>query len=99
MSDEVFYVDPATLVLPPSMPGGVNLAKFWPQFSQYGTSIDGMPPVQLWEYDDGGYVLSAGLTRATRIARFSPGTLVPAIVESRLSGPTPRRRTVGDVLP
>ena len=42
MSDEVFYVDPATLVLPPSMPGGVNLAKFWPQFSQYGTSIDGM---------------------------------------------------------
>lgn len=43
-----------------------------------------MPPLEVYEAADGVLVIYSGVTRATRIAKLAPGTLVPVQVWGKL---------------
>jgi hypothetical protein len=47
--------------------------------AKHGFSIDGMPPPEVKRGSDGGLVIYDGVTRATRAAKYLPGT--PITVE------------------
>ena len=70
-------VDPRELRLLPSRDSGVEMWKYHRQVSKFGTSTVGMPPILVFEATDGVLVVYDGITRATRIAKLAPGTLVP----------------------
>lgn len=69
-------VDPRTLHLPPSLWSGAVPHKFTRQLSQFGTSIVGMPAIEVHQDPDGRLMIMNGVTRATRVAKFLPGVLV-----------------------
>lgn len=71
---ELVEVDPATSRLPPSRPDGADPIKLTRQLSRFGTSVTGMPPPWVHRALDGELVLWDGITRATRVAKFLPGT-------------------------
>jgi hypothetical protein len=77
MSDREFLrVDPSTLHLPGSRRDGVDPMKLHRQMAQHGLSIAGMPPLEVSRGTDGELVIYDGVTRATRVAKYLPGTLV-----------------------
>ncbi|MFO0810852.1 MAG: hypothetical protein U0746_19665 [Gemmataceae bacterium] len=91
-------VDPRELRVPSSRPYAdpVKLAR---QVARFGASAAGMPAIVAYEGTDGFLVIYNGVTRATRIAKLSPGTLVRVEVIGRLRrayGPDPK---IGDSLP
>jgi hypothetical protein len=97
MSDAVVEVDPAELRLPPSRREGADLWKLRRQVLTYGDRRDGMPPLLVWEDPDGLLEIIDGVTRATRIAKLAPGTMVPVAIighfrRSRASSPTVREK-------
>ena len=99
MSDREFLdVDPATLHLPGSRRQGADPIELQRQVMRYGRSIDGMPPLELKRGSDGGLVIYDGVTRATRVAKYLPGTKVPAEVTGTLSGPVSSLPSVGEKL-
>ena len=69
-------VDPALLRLPPSRHQGADPTKLARHIAQFGTSVAGMPPLEVSEAADGELVINSGVTRATRIAKFLPGQTV-----------------------
>jgi hypothetical protein len=77
---EFIDVDPGELYLPPSRPQGADPGKLVRQISKHGSSLDGMPPLQVVRGKDGHLRINDGVTRATRAAKVRPGTLVPAEV-------------------
>ncbi len=80
MSDREFLsVDPATLHLPGGRRDGVDPVKLHRQLKRHGTSVDGMPPLEVSRGSDGELVINDGVTRATRVAKYLPGT--PVVVE------------------
>lgn len=80
MSDREFLsVDPATLRLPASRRDGVDPLKLHRQLKRHGLSIAGMPSLEVSRGSDGELVINDGVTRATRVARYLPGT--PVVVE------------------
>ena len=90
-------VDPRELRPPPSRPiaDPIKLAR---QIARFGSSTAGMPPLVVYEGADGVLVIYNGITRATRIAKLSPGTLVRVEVIGRLRrafGPEPK---IGDLI-
>ena len=95
---EYLQVDPATLHLPGSRQDGANPMKLHHQLAQHGTSIAGMPPIEVKRGKDGKLVIYDGVTRATRIAKYSPGTLVPVVVTGNLTKPVGGLPTVGERL-
>lgn len=66
---------------------------------EFGQSAAGMPPPWVYEAADGVLVLYNGVTRATHIAKLSPGTLIRVEVVGKLRGPCARDPKIGDVLP
>jgi hypothetical protein len=66
--------------LPPSRPQGADPGKLARQIAIHGTSLDGMPPLQLVRGKDGHLRINDGVTRATRASKLRPGELVPAEV-------------------
>ncbi len=92
-------VDPRGLRLPWSRRDGADPVKLARQISRHGTSRQGMPPLFVYRAADGELVISDGVTRATRMAKLSPGTLirVEVVGNLRVSGAT--MPTVGDRLP
>ena len=96
---QVRLVDPRTLILPPPRAQGADPAKSMRQVSRFGAGVSGMPPLLAGELPDGRLVLTDGVTRATRAAKYAPGTAVPVEVIGavRLRGRVPP--AVGDVLP
>lgn len=92
-------VDPQTLRLPWSRRDGADPVKLVRQISRYGTSIQGMPPPLVYQAADGELVINDGVTRATRVAKLLPGTLIRIEVIGKLSGPGATMPTVGDRLP
>lgn len=88
---DVRYVDPRILRVPPSRPSGADLFKLQQQMARYGSSSVAMPPIVAYECPDGSLLIIDGVTRATRIAKLSPGTLVPVDVVGRI-----RRRPIAD---
>jgi hypothetical protein len=69
-------VDPADLHLPPGRWDGADPGKLARQISRHGKSIAGIPPIWVYRDPDGRYMISNGATRATRVAKFLPGTKV-----------------------
>ena len=100
MSDpKVVWVDPRLLHLPASRSGGADPAKLQRQIARYGRSATGMPPIWIYRGTDGELAIFNGVTRATRIAKLSPGTLVPIDVLGDLPTPVGDWPTVGERLP
>lgn len=81
MSDREFLrVDPAALHLPGGRRDGVDPMKLHRQLARYGLSVAGMPPLEVSRGSDGELVINDGVTRATRVAKHLPGTMVTAEV-------------------
>jgi len=99
MSDRQFLqVDPATLHLPGGRRDGVDPVKLHRQMKRPGTSVAGMPPVEVSRGNDGGLVINDGVTRATRVAKYLPGTPVVVEVIGTLPVAVGGLPTVGDRL-
>jgi hypothetical protein len=58
-----------------------------------------VPPIQVFEALDGVFVIVDGVTRATRIAKMLPGTLVTVEVVGHQRRPQSTKPTAGDRLP
>src|SRR5215207_3268318 len=85
MSPRVFFdVDPATLYLPQSRIDGADPVKLQRQIARHGSSLSGMPPILVYQGTDGGFIISDGVTRATRAAKLCPGQVVPVELLGRL---------------
>src|SRR5919201_4818875 len=93
---EFLQVDPASLHLPSSRRDGADPVNLQRQLAQHGTSVDGMRPLEVKRGSDGGLVIYDGVTRATRVAKYLPGTLVTVEVTGRLRGQAGRLPRVGD---
>jgi hypothetical protein len=95
---EFLQVDPATLHLPSSRRDGADPVKLHRQLAKHGTSIAGIPPLEVKRGSDGELVIYDGVTRATRLAKYLPGSLVPVEVTGTLSAPVGQLPTVGEKL-
>ena len=97
---EFLDVDPGDLYLPPSRPNGADPGKLFRQIARYGSSLDGMPPLQVVRGIEGHLRINDGVTRATRAAKLRPGVLVPAEVIQHLPQvDVTRMPKVKDMLP
>jgi len=92
-------VDPRELRVPPSRPQGADPAKLARQISLFGRSAVGMPPPWVYEGTDGVLVLYNGVTRATRIAKLTPGTFIRVEVIGKLPRAFNSLTKIGDLLP
>ncbi len=91
-------VDPRELRVPPSR-SGADPWKLQRQIAQFGASTIGMPPIWVCEAADGVLVIYNGVTRATRVAKLAPGTLVRVEVIDKLRRPHGNDPKIGDLLP
>lgn len=92
-------VDPRELRVPPSMRQGADPAKLARQISLYGRSAAGMSPLWAYEGTDGVLMVYNGVTRATRIAKLAPGTLIRVEVIGKLPKAFASEPKIGDLLP
>ena len=92
-------VDPRTLRVTSSRPTGADPLKLQRQIARFGPSAAGMPPPWVYEGADGELILFNGVTRATRIAKLAPGTLIRVEVIGRTRATGASLPTVGDLLP
>ena len=92
-------VDPRTLHVPSARPAGADPVKLVRQLAQFGASSAGMPPPWVYEGTDGELVIFNGVTRATRIAKRAPGTLLRVEVIGKLRAAFGSLPTIGDLLP
>jgi hypothetical protein len=92
-------VDPRTLRLPRSRRSGADPIRLHRQIAQYGSSTKGMPVIEVSRGSDGELVINNGVTRATRIAKLAPGTLVRVEVIDDLPVPVGTYPKVGDLIP
>lgn len=92
-------VDPRELRVPSSRRQGADPAKLQRQIALFGRSADGMPPPWVYEGTDGVLMLYNGVTRATRIAKLSPGTLIRVEIIGQLPKAFAAEPTIGDLLP
>lgn len=100
MNPRVFLdVDPRSLRLPGSRSSGADPLKLHRQIVQFGASVQAMPPVEVSRGADGELVINNGVTRATRIAKLSPGTLVRVEVIDDLPIPVGSFPSIGDLIP
>ena len=95
---EFFEVDPAVLRVSGSRRDGADPYKLHRQISKHGTSVEGMPPLEVSRGSDGELVINYGVTRAMRAARCQPGTSVPVEVIETLPIPGARFPTIGELL-
>src|SRR5688572_27847361 len=84
-SIEVLQVDPATLYLPGSRRDGADPMKLQRQGARDGTSVAAMPSLEVKRCNDGKLVIYDGGTRATRVAKYIPGTRVQVVVTGTLT--------------
>ncbi len=94
-----FDVDPATLRLPVERRDGADPSKLQRQIARFGKSLAGMPPVLVYRGTDGELILSDGVTRATRAAKLSPGSDIPAELLGSLPYPVGQLPTVQEKFP
>lgn len=85
--------------VPPSRQQGADPAKLQRQIALFGRSTVGMPAPWVYQGSDGELVVYNGVTRATRIAKLSPGTLIPVEVIEQLPKPMAGLPTIGDLIP
>jgi hypothetical protein len=66
----------------------------------HGSSLEGMPPLELIRGKEGHFRINDGVTRATRAAKFRPGDLIPAeVIQNLPSLNVTREKKVKDCLP
>lgn len=99
MRKDLRQIDPRELRLPPSRAAGADPERLQRQIAQYGKSTAGMPPLWVYETADGVLVVYNGVTRATRVAKLLPGSLVPVEVIGKLKGNHANSPKIGDHLP
>jgi hypothetical protein len=92
-------VDPRDLRLPPSRRQGADPGKLQRQIALFGRSAAGMPPPWVYEDANGVLILYNGVTRATRVAKLSPGVLIRVEVIGKLPRAYAAATKIGDVLP
>jgi len=92
-------VDPRKLHVPSSRLSGADPVKLQRQIVRHGTSIQGMPALEVYRGSDGELVIFDGVTRATRVAKQFPGQQVRVEVIDDLSTPVGHLPTVEDTLP
>ena len=92
-------VDPYELRVPPSRPSGADPLKLQRQIAQFGASVVGMPPLWVYEAADGVLVIYNGVTRATRVAKLAPGSLVRVEVIGKLRRAYGQYPKIGHLLP
>ena len=93
-------VDPGDLHLPPGRQDGAVLPRYVKQVNSFGSSTQGMPPIEVTEGRDGALMINNGVTRATRIHYLAPGQLVSVeITEIRPKATFSRLRKVCEVPP
>ena len=73
--------------------------KFHRQVARFGSSAHGMPTIEVSRGTDGELVINNGVTRATRIARLSPGTTVRVEVIDDLPIPVGSFPSIGALIP
>ena len=95
---EFVEVDPATLHLPGSRRDGADPFKLHRQVARHGSSLVGMPPPEVKRGSDGELVIYDGVTRATRVAKYLPGTPIVVEVTGTLGGPVGDLPTVGEMI-
>jgi hypothetical protein len=78
---------------------GADPFKLQRQIAKYGSSVVGMPPIEVSRGADGELVINNGVTRATRIAKLSPGTADPVEVIDDLLIPVGSFPSIGDLVP
>lgn len=98
MPSQFREVDPRVLRVPASRRNGADPVKLRRQIARFGASSVGMPPLIVYEGDDGVLVIYNGVTRATRIAMLAPGTLVRVEVIGRLRRAYESESLIGDLL-
>jgi hypothetical protein len=100
MNPRVFLdVDPRTLRLPMSRRSGADPFKLHHQIARFGLSTQGMPVIEVSRGSDGELVINNGVTRATRVAKLLPGTLVRVEVIDDLPIPVGSYPKVEDFVP
>jgi hypothetical protein len=99
MASDFRDVDPRELRVPPSRGQGADPSKLARQISLFGASTVGMPPPWVYEGSDGVLMLYNGVTRATRIAKLAPGTLIRVEVIGKLPKSFTGEPKIGDLLP
>jgi hypothetical protein len=92
-------VDPSELRVPPSRRQGADPGKLARQISLFGRSTVGMPQPWVYEGSDGVLVLYNRVSRATRIAKLAPGTMIRVEVIGKLPKAYAADPKIGDVLP
>jgi hypothetical protein len=92
-------VDPRELRVLPSRGSGADPYKLQTQIARFGASSAGMPPLWVYEAADGVLVIYNGVTRATRIAKLAPGTLIRIEVVGKLRRGYAGHPKIGDLLP
>ena len=92
-------VDPRELRAPPSRRQGADPAKLARQIALFGRSAVGMPPPWVYEGSDGVLVVYNCVTRATRIAKLVPGTLIRVEVIGKLFKAFAGEPKIGDLIP
>jgi len=98
MNQPIFEYDPASLRLPPSRASGADPWKLHRQIRQYGSSKDDIPPVLVYEDPTGLFEIFDGVTRATRIAKLTPGVTVPVLVIGRYRNSRKKSKRLGETL-
>jgi hypothetical protein len=96
---EIIEVDPRELHLLPSQAGGADPFKLQTQIARFGKSTTGMPAPWVYRGSDGELVLYNGVTRAARIAKLAPRTLIRVEVVGELKRPVGHYPKVGDTVP
>jgi hypothetical protein len=100
MNPRVFLeVDPRTLRVPGSRRSGADPFKLHLQVAKFGASVQGMPTIEVSRGADAELVINNGVTRATRIAKLSPGTTVRVEVIDDLPIPVRLYESIGDLIP
>lgn len=99
MLPRIVIVDPAELRVPPSRRYGADPGKLQRQLAAFGASSTGMPNPWVFEGTDGVLMIYNGVTRATRIAKLSPGTMIRVEIIGRLTAPLAQHSRIGDLLP
>jgi hypothetical protein len=99
MSSYFLDVDPRELRVPSPRRSGADPYKSQRQMARFGSSAVGMPPLVVYEGTDGVLVVYNGVTRATRMAKYAPGTLVRVEVIGRLKKAYGSEPKIGDLLP
>jgi hypothetical protein len=92
-------VDPRERRVPTQREQGADPVKLARQIALFGSSAVGMPPPWVFEGTDGVLVLYNGVTRATRIAKLLPGSLIRVEVVGKLRRAFASRPRIGDLLP